>query len=164
MQDSLEFLFLHTVFNWVFMMLEKFSLGSVSFLYSSILREEQPMNCRPSNLPRSEAELSREEVEMVMCKVGLQEEQVTSEDVEVLRLFEEKEPSLEEVKAAFCVFDENSDGFVDAVELQRVLLKLGFSEGRELDACRRMITIYDEDHDGRIGFTEFVKLMEINLC
>lgn len=79
-------------------------------------------------------------------------------------LFEEKEPSLEEVKEAFCVFDRNGDGFIDAEELQRVLSALGFKEGSTVDACQRMIGAYDENRDGRIDFNEFVKFMECSFC
>ena len=47
---------------------------------------------------------------------------------DILSLFEEKEPGLDEVKEAFDVFDENRDGFLDAREIQRVLCTLGFKD------------------------------------
>ncbi|KAK9200666.1 hypothetical protein WN944_015864 [Citrus x changshan-huyou] len=75
-------------------------------------------------------------------------------------LFEEKEPSLEQVKEAFDVFDENKDGFIDAMELQRVLCILCLKEGFELENCKKMIKTFDENGDGRIYFKEFVKFME----
>ncbi|KAK9188953.1 hypothetical protein WN944_020358 [Citrus x changshan-huyou] len=75
-------------------------------------------------------------------------------------LFEEKEPSLEEVKDAFDVFDENKDGFIDALELQRVLCILGMKEGFQLENCKKMIKTFDENGDGSIDFKEFVKFME----
>lgn len=83
---------------------------------------------------------------------------------ELSKLFEEKEPSLDEVKGAFDVFDENSDGFIDSKELQRVLSVLGFKEGGEMENCRRMIGLFDENGDGRIDFGEFVKIMENSFC
>ncbi|OMO82509.1 Calcium-binding EF-hand [Corchorus olitorius] len=82
-------------------------------------------------------------------------------DDEFAEIFEEEEPSLEEIKEAFDVFDENKDGFIDATELQRVLRCLGI-KGKlvKLEDCSRMIKIADEDEDGRIDFNEFVKFME----
>ncbi|KAF7129813.1 hypothetical protein RHSIM_Rhsim10G0037300 [Rhododendron simsii] len=83
---------------------------------------------------------------------------------EISNLFEEKEPSLDEVKGAFDVFDENSDGFIDSRELQRVLGVLGFKEAGEVENCRRMIGLFDENGDGRIDFGEFIKIMENSFC
>ncbi|CAI9775229.1 unnamed protein product [Fraxinus pennsylvanica] len=74
-------------------------------------------------------------------------------------LFDEQ-PSLQEVKETFDVFDEKKDGFIDANELQRVLCRHGLKEGCELEECRRMIRAFDENGDGLIDFIEFVKFME----
>lgn len=110
--------------------------------------------------------LSRYQVEMVMrnltlfCSPEGEELPQRLGSGELSRLFEEKEPSLEEVKEAFDVFDENKDGFIDAMELQRVLCTLGMKEGFELENCKKMIETYDENVDGRIDFKEFVKFME----
>lgn len=83
---------------------------------------------------------------------------------EISATFEEKEPSSEEVIGAFCVFDENCDGFIDAKELQRVLCKLGFKEGEDIDACRKMIETYDENKDGKIDFNQFARFLECSFC
>ncbi|KAJ3705766.1 hypothetical protein LUZ61_009471 [Rhynchospora tenuis] len=83
---------------------------------------------------------------------------------EVSDLFEEKEPSLEEAKEAFSVFDSNSDGFIDASELQRVLSELGFKAEVGLDECQGMIEVHDENKDGRIDFNEFLKFLERGFC
>lgn len=110
--------------------------------------------------------LSRDEVEMVMRMLTLVCSPEDGElpqklgSAEISRLFEEKEPSLEEVKEAFDVFDENRDGFIDAMELQRVLCILGVKEGFELENCKKMIKIFDENGDGRIDFKAYVKFME----
>ncbi|KAK7394486.1 hypothetical protein VNO78_15015 [Psophocarpus tetragonolobus] len=118
----------------------------------------------------SENYLERDEVKMVMAKLGLF---CSSESKELLEkygskelseLFGEQEPSLEEVKQAFDVFDENKDGFVDAKELQRVLCILGLKEAAELENCKKMIRIFDTNQDGRIDFIEFVKIMENRFC
>ena len=81
---------------------------------------------------------------------------------ELSKLFEEKEPSLEEVKQAFDVFDENRDGFLDPIDLKRVLTVLGLEQGSNLENCRRMIRSFDGNKDGRIDFYGFVKFMENN--
>ncbi|KAK2994616.1 hypothetical protein RJ640_025670 [Escallonia rubra] len=114
--------------------------------------------------------LSREEVEMVMERLGISchpkgeqlEERLGSNDLS--SLFEEKEPSLDEVKEAFDVFDENRDGFIDAGELQRVLDAFSLRDRSDIDDCKRMIRVFDENADGRIDFNEFVKFMESSFC
>lgn len=114
--------------------------------------------------------LFREDAETVMRSLGLSPDQ-ESDDLkerysskEMSSLFEEKEASLEEVKQAFDVFDENRDGFIDATELQRVLTILGFKEGSHLENCSVMIRSLDGNKDGRIDFNGFVKFMESSFC
>jgi len=115
-------------------------------------------------------DISRGDAEEVMERLGIffpsedgrLQERLDPDDLS--KLFEEKEPSLDEVKGAFDVFDENSDGFIDSKELQRVLSVLGFKEGGDMENCRRMIGLFDENRDGRIDFGEFVKIMENSFC
>ncbi|KAL0421067.1 UNVERIFIED_CONTAM: putative calcium-binding protein CML46 [Sesamum latifolium] len=83
---------------------------------------------------------------------------------ELLSLFEEEEPSLEEIRESFGMFDANNDGFIDCNELQRVVCNLGLKEGCELEDCKRMINAFDGDGDGLIDFQDFLKLMESCLC
>ncbi|RZR83325.1 hypothetical protein BHM03_00009923 [Ensete ventricosum] len=158
--EPVSFLFLHNILNWMIMMLEKLSLYFPFSTCVSLLLDELPPKCKTSRHGDQGISLSSEDMEVVMDSVGLSrnhegehlKEETASDDIS--SLFEEREPSLDEVKAAFHIFDENNDGYIDAGELQRVLLKLGFTEGLELDACMSMITIYDENHDGKIGFTD----------
>jgi calmodulin len=63
---------------------------------------------------------------------------------------------VEEARAAFAAFDRDGDGFIDAAELRAVL---GFGAAGAAER-QRMIDAYDEDRDGKIDFSEFVKLME----
>ncbi|KAG6398860.1 hypothetical protein SASPL_140331 [Salvia splendens] len=74
-------------------------------------------------------------------------------------LFKEEEPSFEEIKETFIVFDVDEDGFVGAEDLQRVFLSLGLKEGCSLDECKYMIKRFDVNGDGLIDFQEFVSLM-----
>ncbi|KAL5544498.1 hypothetical protein UlMin_008282 [Ulmus minor] len=100
------------------------------------------------------------EIRGVMDKVhnGLVGEDWKSSDMS--ELFEE-EVSLEEVKEAFELFDENKDGFIDALEVKKVLFALGFMEASEAE-CKKMIGAFDKDGNGKIDFNEFVKLMEVS--
>ncbi|KAL8529570.1 hypothetical protein ACS0TY_006843 [Phlomoides rotata] len=119
--------------------------------------------------PCLKMEITREDVEIVMEKLGLKNDRrvdqapfiMSQENIE--NIFYEREPSLDEVREAFGVFDENNDGFVDAKELKRVMSSLGM-EGLSEQECMRMITAFDDDGDGRIDFGEFVKLIEENVC
>lgn len=119
---------------------------------------------------RDERNICREDVEMVMANFGLFCSR-ESEDLkewmdsdELSQLFDEKEPSLDEIKETFNVFDHNSDGFIEASELQRVFYILGLKEKLELEKCRKIIRIFDENGDGRLDFNEFVKFMENSFC
>lgn len=72
-----------------------------------------------------------------------------------------KEAEMEEdLKAAFDVFDENGDGFISALELQRVLGKLGMIEGKEIGNVRDMIGSVDFNHDGMVDINEFKLMMK----
>lgn len=99
---------------------------------------------------------------MVLKGLGILGEGKLPSKTEVFDIFEEREPSLDEVREAFEVFDGNKDGFIDEEELQRVMGALGLKEGMEVKNCRRMIGAFDENGDGRIDFHEFVKFMEIS--
>lgn len=117
-----------------------------------------------------DGKLNREDAKMVMGKLGFFCSSENNEELpewfssnEFSELFEEKEPSLEELKEAFDVFDENRDGFIDAEELQSVLCLLGLNEAASnLENCQQMIRNFDQNKDGRIDFIEFAKFMETN--
>ncbi|KAH7851537.1 hypothetical protein Vadar_013049 [Vaccinium darrowii] len=128
-----------------------------------------PLEPCPDQVNEKTTHIVRGEVEVVMEKLGFFydpsgdeiKENLGSDDI--TDLFDEKEVRLEEVKEAFDVFDENSDGFIDGNELEKVLCKLGF-EGFSGEDCEGMIGAFDENRDGVIDFSEFVKLLENSSC
>lgn len=65
-----------------------------------------------------------------------------------------------DLEEAFNVFDEDGDGFISALELQKVLKKLGLPEAREIEQVEKMIVSVDSNHDGRVDFFEFKNMMQ----
>ncbi|KAF3322963.1 calcium-binding protein CML45 [Carex littledalei] len=82
---------------------------------------------------------------------------------ELCALFEESEPSLDEVCEAFSIFDQDRDGFFDARDLQIVLIKLGLQGETNLNTCQHMIEQYDSGGGGKINSTDFCRLLETSL-
>ncbi|KAF2604608.1 hypothetical protein F2Q70_00027573 [Brassica cretica] len=158
------------VFRWVSFAQILFSRCCPLLQHQQYVSEKMSKNLEVQSSIAHDDGLCIEDAEMVMKSLGLitdteslgLQKRYTAE--ELSNLFEEKEPSLEEVKQAFDVFDENRDGFLDPVDLQRVLTILGLKQGSNLDNCRRMISSLDGNKDGRINFHGFVKFMENNLC
>lgn len=114
--------------------------------------------------------ISANEVNMVMKRLGFRdkgfeenEEKIVEED-KFHSLFVEEEPSLEEIWETFNVFDENKDGFIDGLELGRVLCSLGFlKEGLDVERCKKMINCFDRNKDGLLDFIDFLEFMQISL-
>ncbi|KAL8124576.1 putative calcium-binding protein CML45 [Apium graveolens] len=171
----LELFFSYMIYNCISTVLSYFSRSSSSsIIYKSGLSGSFKARREGTNQDFDklceehvdDGSLSREDVETVMNNLGIfyQPEDLNlrerfSSD-EFSDMFEEKEASLDEVKDAFDVFDDNHDGFIDAIELQKVVRALGLNENSEMENCKRMISVFDENGDGRIDFEEFVKLMD----
>ncbi|KAI3462929.1 hypothetical protein Pfo_019592 [Paulownia fortunei] len=171
-----EFLLLHILIDRK--RIYNFFLGFQSSIQSQLISSNEDQagmkdrDFEPSTKQekRVDQSVSRGDVDIVLRSLGM----FCNSDIaklparldanDLLNLFEEENPSLNEVKEAFDVFDYNRDGFIDAKELQKVLCALGLKEGSEMENCRRMIGLFDENGDGRIDFDEFVKFMEISLC
>ncbi|XP_073302922.1 probable calcium-binding protein CML46 [Primulina huaijiensis] len=105
------------------------------------------------------------EIDLIMSILGVgwcameDDDKLFGED-DFLALFHEEEPSFDEIKETFEVFDSNKDGYIDCNDLRRVLYGLGFKEGSGLEDCKRMIRDFDVNGDGLIDFRDFVVFME----
>jgi len=64
---------------------------------------------------------------------------------------------IEEFHGAFALFDEDGDGSITAVELGKILKKLGQSPSNE--ELKDMINEVDQDGNGTIDFEEFCSMM-----
>nr|GEW84616.1 probable calcium-binding protein CML45 [Tanacetum cinerariifolium] len=159
----------------------KFFSTSNVYVPFSLERSDIPVVKHDSNLLKThvaftnknivdDACVQRDDVELIMANLGVfchpeglkVPEVMTSNDL--FNIFEDEQPRLDEVKEAFDVFDQNKDGFIDASELQRILVVLGLKERSNIEDCRKMIRAFDENADGRIDFDEFVKFMEATFC
>ncbi|KAG6531758.1 probable calcium-binding protein CML46 [Zingiber officinale] len=165
-QESTSLPFIHKLLVFILIAVKKFF--GLSSSCSSIFHEEehhhhhhQQEEAKESNA----ATLERGDLGFILWRMGLaqspDEVEMNEEAVSLPDLFAEEEPSLQELRQAFSVFDENDDGFIDDLELRRVLQALGVGEGLEVATCRRMIQVHDRNGDGRIDFVEFVRLMEL---
>ncbi|CAN0859268.1 unnamed protein product [Linum grandiflorum] len=60
------------------------------------------------------------------------------------------------MREAFRIFDEDGNGYIDAVELKRVLLCLGLDRGCwDLSDFNTMLNLVDLNSDGKVDFSEF---------
>ncbi|KAG2699796.1 hypothetical protein I3843_07G204900 [Carya illinoinensis] len=79
---------------------------------------------------------------------------------EVLGGFEDASKHNELLREAFKIFDEDGDGYIEAVELKRVLECLGLDEGLDMDQIEKMVRIVDLNLDGKVDFSEFELMMK----
>ncbi|KAK4710480.1 hypothetical protein R3W88_004993 [Solanum pinnatisectum] len=160
------FFLLYIIFDWG----RKF----FNFLSQSQKSKSEKGNHNTSlNVPYLlvDGSLCRDEVENIMGKLGifcnpdgdkLFHERFDSDNFRDLFGDEEEDNDsniMQELGETFNVFDENRDGFIDEMELQKVLCALGFKEAAELENCRKMILAFDENGDGKIDFEEFVEMI-----
>ena len=64
---------------------------------------------------------------------------------------------LEEYKLAFSAFDENGDGSISSIEIEKVMKQLGLNPTK--DEVRDLLNELDVDQNGTIDFNEFVSVM-----
>lgn len=60
---------------------------------------------------------------------------------------------------AFKIFDEDGNGFIEAVELKRVLECLGLDNGWDMAEIEKMVKVVDLNLDGKVDFSEFELMM-----
>lgn len=162
--ELFEAVFFFPLLSWS-SRIKKFYVGCVLCLTWGFFSAGSKQDREEKTEEEEELRFSTQEMRMVMEMMGISCDATGSDETfhahDFNRLFDE-EPSLEEVKEVFSVFDRNGDGFIDAEELQTVLSKLGFPEGSTVENCRGMISVYDDNKDGKIDFPEFVKFLEIS--
>jgi len=135
----------------------------------TVLTEREVIKKRNMNKD-DDMELGHEDINTMMRNIGLDFDQENSMVCKcigndcIAKIFDEDEPSLQEVWQAFLVFDHNNDGYIDASDLERVLRSLGLGEGVGMDECEQMIAKYDVNKDRRIDIAEFTKVLEAGLC
>jgi Ca2+-binding EF-hand superfamily protein len=77
--------------------------------------------------------------------------QVSFEDfVELMFTLRMQQSVKEEMREAFRIFDQDGDGYINAVDIKRTMAQLG-DELSDADVAQ-MITEADADGDGRINF------------
>ncbi|KAK1427212.1 hypothetical protein QVD17_15895 [Tagetes erecta] len=166
--DLKYFAMLYLFVEWVILLHDCYSLWGRHvwrFIFAAqtttCAARVQPQRVRPQNGCNK---LLGVDVKMIMDRLGMlwdcddNKTRVIGSE-EMLGLFDVEEPSLDEVKEAFSVFDRNKDGYIDENELKDVLSEMGWGRISGSD-CRRMIDRYDVDKDEKISFREFLKLME----
>ncbi|XP_058785097.1 calmodulin-like protein 6 [Vicia villosa] len=89
---------------------------------------------------------------------GEEDEEVVVE--EVLGELEDMSSKRSELLVeAFKIFDEDGDGYIDAMELKRVLDCLGLDKGWDMNTIERMVKVVDLNFDGKVDFGEFELMM-----
>ncbi|RYR33461.1 hypothetical protein Ahy_A10g048045 isoform A [Arachis hypogaea] len=78
---------------------------------------------------------------------------------EVLGDLEDMSKRNELLHEAFKIFDEDGDGYIDAMELKRVLDCLGLDKGWDMNTIEKMVKVVDLNLDGKVDFGEFELMM-----
>lgn len=90
---------------------------------------------------------------------GEENEEVLVEKV-LVEIEEEKSKRGDELlRQAFNVFDEDGNGYIDAIELKRVLQCLGLDNGWNMLEIEKTLKIVDLNLDGKVDFNEFELMM-----
>uniref|UniRef100_A0ACD5X0I4 Uncharacterized protein n=1 Tax=Avena sativa TaxID=4498 RepID=A0ACD5X0I4_AVESA len=177
-EDQLGIVIFFTMLTWSISMLQRFLPSSCQSCTCPVtkttstpaLANTQVSKALDKNDQQDEIDTTQSDAEVAMRKLGFSFDQqhsaalnaISSESISTL--FVDDEPSLQEVKMAFLLFDENNDGYIDASDLQRVLGDLGLGEGVGLNECEQMIARYDTDDDMRIDIMEFSNVLEASFC
>ena len=162
------------------------TLNSISFSLFNFLadfhslfvswRRDTPRLLSNEGYEDRESVMSVKDIKFVISRLGMEygvqddheENEFVGKD-ELEGLFTDENPTLEEIREVFEVFDENKDGYIDAVELGKVLCNLGLlcknEQGVEdLKQCSKMLKRFDRYDVGLLDFDDFLKFMEMLLC
>ncbi|ELU06160.1 hypothetical protein CAPTEDRAFT_227531 [Capitella teleta] len=84
--------------------------------------------------------------------------QVSFEDfVELMMCLRTQQSVNDEMRSAFQIFDQDGDGFIDAMDIGRTMADLG--EKLTAGDVEQMIHEADADGDGKINFEQFIRMM-----
>ncbi|KAK7283019.1 hypothetical protein RIF29_12215 [Crotalaria pallida] len=89
---------------------------------------------------------------------GFMDDEVPVEDV-LGELEEDESKRSKLLHEAFKIFDEDGDGYIDAMELKRVLDCLGLDKGWDINTIEKMVKVVDLNFDGKVDFSEFELMM-----
>ncbi|XP_022756261.1 probable calcium-binding protein CML43 [Durio zibethinus] len=87
---------------------------------------------------------------------GLEEEIPLEEVLGVGGLMEDGSKRNEPQRQDFRNFDEDGNGFMDALELKRVLQCLGLDNGWDMAQIENMLKVVDLNLDGKVDFSELI--------
>lgn len=59
------------------------------------------------------------------------------------------------------IFNEDGNGFIEAVELKRVLECLGLDRGWNMGDIEKTVQVVDLNFDGKVDFSEFELMMSL---
>lgn len=170
LQDPLSILIVF-ILTWSFSKLQRLLPTSccqsctctVSTTTSTPVLAEKKTSKAPNKSECDEVNATQSDAEVAMGKMGLNSDQEKSCEY-ISTLFDDDEPSFQEVKMAFLVFDENNDGYIDALDLRRILQNLGLGDRVGVNEAEQMIARYDMNNDRRIDLMEFTKVLEDSFC
>ncbi|KAA0065018.1 calmodulin-like protein 7 [Cucumis melo var. makuwa] len=119
---------------------------------------------------RENGRIKTEKAKGVVEKLGLIEEKEKFElaageggdEVAVEEVIGEEEGKRNELLyEAFKIFDVDGDGFIDTIELKRVIDCLGLDKGWGIREIEKMVSVVDVNLDGKVDFSEFELMMGV---
>ncbi|CAK9312925.1 unnamed protein product [Citrullus colocynthis] len=122
---------------------------------------------------RENGRIKKEKAKGVVEKLGLIQSEEEKEKFELAAAEGGDEVAVEEVIGeeegkrnellyeAFKIFDVDGDGFIDTVELKRVLDCLGLDKGWGIREIEKMVSVVDVNLDGKVDFSEFELMMGV---
>ena len=122
----------------------------------------------------SNGRIKKEKAKLVVEKLGLMHNEEGESSFDLPSSSEGDELQVEEVlhgmegdgakrvemlREAFTVFDRDGDGYIEAMELKKVLECLGLDKGWGMEEIEKMVHVVDLNLDGKVDFSEFELMM-----